>query len=167
MKIGLISDNHGYFGPDIVQALEGCDEIWHAGDIGSLDSVSMFSEKFVFRAVYGNIDDTIIRLQFPETLIWELQSLKFVMTHIGGYPGKYPSRILKLIDEAKPDVFICGHSHILKVMKDPRSGHLHMNPGSYGHQGFHVIRTLLRFEISGGKITQLQAVELGRRGIIS
>lgn len=165
-KIALISDNHSYFGSDIYSAIKDCDEIWHSGDIGDPESVRPFENIGIFKAVYGNIDDIRIRSKYPESLEWNCEGIKVFMTHIGGYPGKYPSGIRLLLEEIKPDLFICGHSHILKVIPDNKLKLLHMNPGAYGHHGFHQIRTLLRFEVHQGKIQNLNAVELGMRGIL-
>lgn len=166
-KIALLSDNHSYFGKDIEDAVSDCDEIWHAGDIGDIKSITPFISMADFKAVYGNIDDINVRSVYPELLEWHCEGIKVFMTHIGGYPGKYPARIKTQLQTSKPDLFICGHSHILKVMPDRHLNLLHMNPGSYGHQGFHQVRTLLKFEIDNGKIQHLRVVELGRRGIIT
>ncbi|MBK9254236.1 MAG: metallophosphoesterase family protein [Saprospiraceae bacterium] len=165
-KIALISDNHSYFDKDISLATDDCDEIWHAGDIGSPDSISQFQQKALFRAVYGNIDDIGIRSTFPLDLTFECEGIRVFMTHIGGFPGRYTARVKKILQELKPNLYICGHSHILKVMPDKNLGLLHMNPGSYGHHGFHLIRTLLKFDIDNGKISNLNVVELGRRGVV-
>lgn len=147
--------------------LADADEIWHAGDIGELSSVEKYRKKKVFRAVYGNIDDQSVKELFPLNLIFECEGLKVFMTHIGGYPGKYNARVLDIIRKEKPGLYICGHSHICKVMPDKENHLIHMNPGAYGHHGFHKIRTILKFEIKAGKIQNLRAVELGIRGVIS
>ena len=147
--------------------LADADEIWHAGDIGELSSVEKYRKKKVFRAVYGNIDDQSVKELFPLNLIFECEGLKVFMTHIGGYPGKYNARVLDIIRKEKPGLYICGHSHICKVMPDKENHLIHMNPGAYGHHGFHKIRTILKFEIEAGKIQNLRAVELGIRGVIS
>lgn len=166
-RIALISDNHSYFNEELIEHLQGCDEIWHAGDIGSLDSIARIRELATFRAVYGNIDDASIRDLFPLNELFECEGLKVFMTHIGGYPGKYNSRVSDIIKEEKPNIYICGHSHICKVMPDKVNNLLHMNPGAYGHHGFHKVRTILTFEIDKGKIQHMNAVELGLRGFIS
>ena len=147
--------------------LEDADEIWHAGDIGELSSIEKYRKNKVFRAVYGNIDDQSVKELFPLNLIFECEGLKVFMTHIGGYPGKYNARVLDIIRKEKPGLYICGHSHICKVMPDKENHLIHMNPGAYGHHGFHKIRTILKFEIEAGKIQNLRAVELGIRGVIS
>jgi len=166
-RIALISDNHSYYGEEVTAHLADADEIWHAGDIGELSSVEKYRKKKVFRAVYGNIDDQSVKELFPLNLIFECEGLKVFMTHIGGYPGKYNARVLDIIRKEKPGLYICGHSHICKVMPDKENHLIHMNPGAYGHHGFHKIRTILKFEIEAGKIQNLRAVELGIRGVIS
>lgn len=164
MKIGLISDNHSYDGHDIKENLKDCDEVWHAGDIGSLESIAWIKDICPVRAVYGNIDVQDVRAEYPEENVFEVEGLKVYMIHIGGYPGRMLGRVRKRLLEEKPDLYICGHSHILKVMRDHELGILHMNPGAYGHHGFHKIRTILTFEIHDGNISNLNAVELGVRG---
>jgi putative phosphoesterase len=166
-KIALISDNHSYVGDDIIAHLVDVDEIWHAGDIGELASIEKIRSMALFRAVYGNIDDISVKELFPLNNVFECEGMKILMTHIGGYPGKYSVRAKDLIIKEKPDIFICGHSHICKVMPDKTHKLIHMNPGSYGHYGFHKIRTLLKFEIVDGKLSNLRAIELGIRGIIA
>lgn len=165
-KIALISDNHSYVGEDVLKHLEDVDEIWHAGDIGDLHSIQAMQKMAPFRAVYGNIDDHKTRLIFPENQIFICEEAKIFMTHIGGYPGRYNARVKQIIKLENPDIFICGHSHICKVMPDHANQLLHMNPGAYGHHGFHIIRTILKFSIHGKKILDLRVVELGRRGKI-
>ena len=164
-KIALISDNHSYSGADILEHVTGVDEIWHAGDIGSLASLSELQEIAPIRGVYGNIDDTDVRNAFPLDLSWNCEGINVFMTHIGGYPGRYKSRVAKLLAEQRPDVYICGHSHICKVMRDKKLDLLHMNPGAYGHHGFHKMRTLLKFEVADAEIQNLRVVELGYRGV--
>lgn len=166
-KVALLSDNHSYVGEDVLIHLEGKDEIWHAGDIGDLNSLKEIIQKTkVFRAVYGNIDAPQTRDIYPLNAVFEVEGLKVLMTHIGGYPGRYKTRVKQLIEEHKPDLYICGHSHILKVMRDKENDLIHMNPGAYGHHGFHKMRTLLTFTINDGKIDDLNVVELGMRGIV-
>lgn len=163
-RIGLISDNHAYYGDDVTQHLSNVDEIWHAGDIGSLESIETYRKMAKFIGVYGNIDDKNIRLEFDQDIFFECEGIPVFMTHIGGYPNKYHPRISTIIKEKKPKLFICGHSHICKVVPDKANQLLHMNPGAYGHHGFHKIRTILKFEIHQGQIKNLQVVELGLRG---
>ncbi|MEX1189390.1 MAG: metallophosphoesterase family protein [Bacteroidia bacterium] len=165
-RIGLISDTHSYLDEGIVKAFESCDEIWHAGDIGSVELADTLASLKTFRAVYGNIDGGALRRMFPLDDVFECEGLKVWMTHIGGYPGRYPARIAQGIKNYQPGLFICGHSHILKVMPDKQNLLLHMNPGAAGQHGFHIFRTILRFSVSEGKITDLEAVELGKRGKI-
>lgn len=165
-RIALISDNHGYVGEDILSHLNDKDEIWHAGDIGTLESLEPIIEKTpVFRAVYGNIDVIETRETYPLDLVFQIEDVKVLMTHIGGYPVRYKKRTIDLLEEHKPDLYICGHSHILKVMRDKKRDIIHMNPGAYGHHGFHKIRTLLHFDIEGDVIGNLNVIELGIRGV--
>ncbi len=163
MRIGLLSDTHSFVEPVIFKHFNACDEIWHAGDIGSLDVVEQLSDFKPFRAVYGNIDDHKMRATFPEDLVFELEGVKVLMTHIAGYPGKYNPRVRGLIQNHKPKLFICGHSHILKVMPDKRFNLLHMNPGAIGNHGFHQVKTMLRFTIERGTIKDLDVIELKRK----
>ncbi|HMQ07517.1 MAG TPA: metallophosphoesterase family protein [Saprospiraceae bacterium] len=162
-RIVLISDNHGYAGMDIWKYLDACDEIWHAGDMGTLESIEAFTKRFVFRAVVGNIDTADIRATFPEDLTFECEGVKVLMTHIGGYPGRYSKRVIPILNTYQPRLFISGHSHICKVMYDSQRQCLHMNPGSYGFQGWHMVRTLIRFTCCDGKIDGVEVVELGSR----
>ena len=163
-EIALISDNHSYFGDDIKDAVSGCDEIWHAGDIGDIKSIEYFLDNFKCRGVYGNIDDNTVRDIFPETHFFECEGLHIYMKHIGGYPGRYNAKALNDIKTLKPDLFISGHSHILKVMRDAKLDLIHFNPGSYGFHGFHQVRTILKFSIANLKIENVRIVELGLRG---
>lgn len=165
-KILLLSDTHGHLDPKIHKYINGVDEVWHAGDIGSTAVANEISKLKTLKGVYGNVDGHELRSQFPENQIFSCQGVKVLITHIGGYPGRYNSRVKKLIDEEKPQLYICGHSHILKVMKDRKNKLLHMNPGACGIQGFHKLKTLLRFKLNKGKIENLEAIELGKRGAI-
>jgi uncharacterized protein len=165
-KIALISDNHSYYGDEITEHLLDVDEIWHAGDIGNLSSIEKYRQMALFRGVYGNIDDQSVRDIFPLNEIFICEGIKVFMTHIGGYPGRYVSRVYQLIKQEKPNLYICGHSHICKVVPDKANNLLHMNPGAYGHHGFHKVRTILKFEADNGKIQNLRVVELGLRGIV-
>jgi len=164
MRIGLLSDTHGFLDEAVFAYFAHCDEIWHAGDFGSatiLDQLKAFKPTV---GVYGNIDGQEIRSELPAYLNWEREGVQVLMTHIGGYPGNYDRRAEDLIVSYKPDLFVSGHSHILKVMRDVKFGLLHMNPGACGHHGWHKTRTLLRFTIDTGKISGVEAVELGPRG---
>lgn len=165
-KIALISDNHSYYGDEVTDHLLDVDEIWHAGDIGDLSSIEKYREMAFFRGVYGNIDDQSVKDIFPLNAIFICEGIKVFMTHIGGYPGRYSSRVYQLIKQEKPNLYICGHSHICKVVPDKANNLLHMNPGAYGHHGFHKVRTILKFGVNSGKIQQLRVVELGLRGIV-
>lgn len=151
----------------ILKYIDGADEVWHAGDIGTTAVADGISKIKPLRGVYGNIDGHELRSQFPENQIFSCQGVKVLMTHIGGYPGRYNPRVKKLIQEEKPQLYVCGHSHILKVIPDRKNNLLHMNPGACGIQGFHKVRTLLRFELNQGKIENLEAIELGQRGALS
>lgn len=162
-KIGLLSDTHSYLDPKVFKYFTNVDEIWHAGDIGNPEVTDELAKFKPLRAVYGNIDDHNVRAQFPENEIFTLDGLKVVMTHIGGYPNRYSRGIPELLRMEKPDLFICGHSHILKVMHDRKLKLLHLNPGAAGFHGFHKVKTLLRFELNNGKIENLEAIELGPR----
>ncbi|WP_400190261.1 metallophosphoesterase family protein [Hymenobacter sp. B81] len=164
MRIGLLSDTHGYLDDRIVHHLRDCDEIWHAGDVGAesvLDQLEAVGPRL--RAVFGNIDGRAVRLRCPETLVFDAAGLKVLITHIGGYPGRYAPPVRPLLQRERPGLFICGHSHILRAMPDRPLGLLHLNPGAAGRHGFHKVRTLLRFQIEQGQVQQLQAVELGPR----
>lgn len=163
MKIGLLSDTHSHFDEQIYTYLKEVDEIWHAGDIGNISVLHKLQAFKPTRAVYGNIDGTTVRAVAPENNLFQCAGLKVLMTHIAGYPGKYSARVKSLILEHKPDVVICGHSHILKVMRDPVLQHLHLNPGAMGLEGFHTIKTMLRFSISDGKPTNMEVIELPKK----
>lgn len=162
-KILLIADTHSYVEPRLLKYISACDEIWHAGDIGEATVANTLAQLKPFRAVYGNIDSAAIRGHFPENLIFECEGVKVVMTHIGGYPGKFPARIQQLLVSEKPNLFVCGHSHILKVAYDKAYQVLCMNPGACGVHGFHNVKTALRFNIHETKIEQLEVIELGKR----
>lgn len=163
MKIAIISDTHGFLDPGIFNYLKDCDEVWHAGDIGHEELVMELEKVASLRAVYGNIDGGKLRQRFPEFLCFNVSGLKICMTHIGGYPGKYARRIKSWLQNEKPDIFICGHSHILKVMPDRDIKLLHINPGAAGKQGFHQVRTIILLELEPGKIKTCNVVELGKR----
>lgn len=164
MRIGLISDTHGFLDDALFTYFAECDEIWHAGDFGSAELLDRLKAFKPVRGVYGNIDGAQVRAELPRDLEWDCEGVQVYMTHIGGYPGNYDARAKKQIVKRRPGLFICGHSHILKVMRDPALGLLHMNPGSCGHHGWHVTRTLLRFTVEAGKYSGVEAIELGPRG---
>jgi putative phosphoesterase len=162
-RIALLSDTHGFIDDQIVRITEPCDEVWHAGDIGNLRVTDALRANKPLRAVWGNIDGTKARAEFPEHDRFMCEEVDVWMTHIGGYPKRYDIRVREEIKRKPPRLFICGHSHILKVMFDKELGLLHMNPGAAGKHGFHKIRTMLRFSIDGEEIKDLEVVELGKR----
>ncbi|NMM49166.1 metallophosphoesterase family protein [Marinigracilibium pacificum] len=163
IRIGLISDTHSHLEESVFKYFGECDEIWHAGDIGDIKVLEKLEAFKPVRAVFGNIDGNDIRIAAPEDQIFEIEGLKVWITHIGGYPPKYTNRIKKKLDEIKPGLFICGHSHILKVMPDRERNLVHMNPGAAGKVGFHKMKTLLRFSINNDKLSDLEVIELGRK----
>ncbi|NDK56411.1 metallophosphoesterase family protein [Pontibacter fetidus] len=164
MKIGLISDTHSFLDDQIIRLLTGCDEIWHAGDFGSIEVSDRLNEIAPLRGVYGNIDDATIRQVHPKVNRFLVEGLDVMMTHIGGYPGKYHPDVRNEIKASPPQLYITGHSHILKVMTDKNLNNLlHLNPGAAGKHGFHTMRTMMRFDINSGKVENLQVIELGKR----
>ncbi len=163
-RIGLLSDTHGYMDDRILHYLDEVDEIWHAGDIGSMEVLEKLEGHKPTRAVFGNIDDHKIRAATEHIHRIELEGIFFWMIHIGGRPGRYAKGIHEHLLAEKPGVFICGHSHICKVQQDKRYNMLYMNPGAAGVHGFHKIRTMLRFCVHNGKLSDLEVIELGKRG---
>jgi uncharacterized protein len=164
MKIGLLSDTHSYLDDQIIRLLTGCDEIWHAGDFGSIEVADRLNEIAPLRGVYGNIDDATIRQVHPKVNRFVVEGLDVMMTHIGGYPGKYHPDVRNEIKANPPQLYITGHSHILKVMPDKSLNNLlHLNPGAAGKHGFHTMRTMMRFDVNNGKVENLQVIELGKR----
>lgn len=160
IKIGLLSDTHGYWDERYLQYFGPCDEIWHAGDIGSLE-VARQAEAFrPLRAVYGNVDGQDIRRMYPQVNRFTVEGVEVLMKHIGGYPGNYDPSIRGSILVRPPKLFISGHSHILKVKYDKTLDMLHINPGAAGMQGFHKVRTLVRFAVDGGTFRDLEVIEL-------
>lgn len=163
-KIGLLSDTHDYWDDRFAEYFADCDEVWHAGDIGSLELARRFEAVGKpFKAISGNIDDYKTRLAYPEKLRFTLEKVDVLMTHIGGYPGKYDFKIRQELFANPPKLFVCGHSHILRVMFDKSLQCLCMNPGAAGKYGFHKVRTLLRFILDDGNIRDLEVIELGER----
>lgn len=167
-RIGLFSDTHSHLDDSIFNYVKDCDEIWHAGDFGNHDFVLHFKKGLetyginpVFRGVYGNIDDVLIRKEFPELLVFECEGIKVMIKHIGGYPGRYAPGVKQQLLEHKPALFVSGHSHILKIMYDKQLQCLHMNPGAAGKQGWHKVRTMIRFDIDGDDIRDCEVIELG------
>jgi putative phosphoesterase len=164
MRIGLLSDTHGWVHPSLHKFFDGCDEIWHAGDIGGYDTAGILEGIATLRAVHGNIDDASLRRSYPADLRFTVEGVDVWMTHIGGYPGRYSPRVAQGLKDNPPDIFICGHSHIAKVMHDPLLKLLFINPGAAGYHGFHHIMTAVRFIILDGEISGLELIELGERG---
>ena len=163
-RIGLLSDTHGYFDQRLAHHLRDLDEIWHAGDFGSSELIlELVGRCHTFRGVYGNIDGPIIRYSEPLVQDFMVEGLHVVMTHIGGYPGHYAPAARQLLAQTRPGLFVCGHSHILRIMPDTKRNMLVLNPGAAGRHGFHQVRTMLRFGIDRGKVVDMQAVELGPR----
>lgn len=166
-KIGLISDTHSHLEEKVFDHFADCDEIWHAGDIGTLELADRLAAFKPFKAVYGNIDGSPIRQVYPLDLRFDCEGIDVWMTHIGGYPGRYNQRVREMMKTDPPDLFICGHSHILKVMPDKKYKLLHINPGAAGVHGFHQVKTIIRFAIDEGQIKNLEVIEMGRRGALS
>ena len=165
MEIGLISDTHGFVDPRVFKSFADVDEVWHAGDFGTMDVADQLAEFKPFKGVFGNIDDIILQETYPEDLRFDCEGLDVWITHIAGRPGRYDSRVRKILKSNPPDVLICGHSHMLHVETDSRFNDMqYLNPGAAGHQGFHQVRTLLKFQISDGKLDRIRVVELGTRG---
>lgn len=168
MKVGLLSDTHSHLDTKVFEYFKNCDEIWHGGDIGDAAVINDLEKFKSVRAVFGNIDDQELQVRFPEDLWFNCEGLTIWMTHIGGAPPNYNPRIKKVLKERIPDIFICGHSHILKIKKDPNyKNMLYLNPGAAGNHGFHHIKTLVRFEVIGKEIKNMEVIELGKRGLIS
>ncbi len=161
-RIGLLSDTHAYWDKKYLDYFEECDEIWHAGDIGSAEVAQRLADFRPFRAVYGNCDGGDLRLNYTEKLRWRCEEAEILMTHIGGYPGRYTPTVKTQIYERPPHLFISGHSHILKVEFDRKLNFLHINPGAAGLQGWHKVRTLVRFTVDGIHFKDLEVIEIPR-----
>jgi len=161
--IGLLSDTHGFFDPRLREYFANCDEIWHAGDIGNLETAEVIAAFKPLRAVFGNIDGHEIRRLFPENQRFKFEGMDIWITHVGGYPGNYDPGVKKMIYTNTPGLFISGHSHICKVMPDKKLGLLHINPGAAGKSGFHMIRTAVRLQIGENRVKELEVIELGSR----
>jgi len=164
MRIGLISDTHGFLDQALFEYFSQCDEVWHAGDFGIVEVLERLRQFKPTRGVYGNIDGPEIRAELAEDLNWTCEGLRVYMTHIGGYPGRYDPRAKQIVLATKPGLFICGHSHVLKVTRDFKLKLVHMNPGACGNSGWHLMRTGLRFTVAEGKLADVEAIQLGRRG---
>ena len=161
-KIILLSDSHHSLDERIFPHLKECDEIWHAGDIGDLKITDELKKYAPLRAVWGNIDSQKVRKEFRETTYFKCEELKVMMTHIGGYPGRYEKGVKEILEYKKPNLFISGHSHILKVMHDKKLDILHMNPGAIGNYGWHKVKTILAFNVEGKDIKDLRVIEFPR-----
>ena len=163
-KIGLISDTHGFLDENVFKYFNGCDEVWHAGDFGSIEIADQLSGKtgIAVKGVYGNIDGPDVRRIFPEQLVFTCEEVKVLIRHIGGYPPKYNAETKKQLLIHRPQLFVCGHSHILKIVYDPALQCLHINPGAAGRQGWQKVRTIVRFAIDGSEIKNCEVIELGK-----
>ena len=165
-RIGLISDTHGYLDPQVKEHFKDCDEIWHAGDIGESEVINQLEKLKPVRAVFGNIDDKTIRAKYQEDLWLDLEGFTILITHIAGSPPNYNPRMEKVLKERKPDILICGHSHILKIIRDKERGMIFINPGAAGNHGLHHMKTLVRLELHQKEIKKMEVIELGKRGKI-
>jgi uncharacterized protein len=161
-RIGLLSDTHGYVHPELARIFKDCDEIWHAGDFGNMDTINELRALKPLRGVYGNIDSSDIRREFPEVLRFTCEEIDVLITHIGGYPGNYHPPVKALMQVQAPRLFISGHSHILKIIHDKKYNCLHLNPGAAGRHGFHKVISMLRFAIDGSIIKDMEIVEFPR-----
>ena len=161
-KICIISDSHNYVDKNIINYIKKCDEVWHAGDIGNIQICESLKKYSLLRAVYGNIDNHEIRIEYPEFQFFQCEELKILMTHIGGYPSRYNKKAIELIKKFKPNMFICGHSHILKVLNDKKFNLIHINPGAIGKHGFHQVRTMIILKIEKKKIFDMNVIEFKR-----
>ena len=159
----MISDTHNYLDDSVLQHFENCDEIWHAGDFGTAAIADRLKSFKPLKGVFGNIDGYDVRSVYPENLVWNCEDVTVFMTHIGGHPARYAPGIKQQLTASKAKLFICGHSHILKVIYDSQINCLHMNPGAAGKQGWHKVRTLIRFAIDGKEIKDCEVIELGSR----
>jgi putative phosphoesterase len=167
MKIGLLSDTHSFLDAKVFDYFKDCDEVWHAGDIGAIHVLDELEKFKPVRAVYGNIDDATVRLRCPEDLWFTCEGFTIWITHIGGTSPSYNPRVKKILKEKKPDIFICGHSHILKIAKDPtQNGMLFINPGAAGKHGFHHTKTIVRFNLDNKVISNLEVIEMGKRAAL-
>ena len=162
MKIGLLSDTHGYFDDKLMRFFSDVDELWHAGDIGNIETADKIAAFKPLRAVHGNIDGASVRIVYPRAQVFTCEGMKVFMLHIGGHPARYEAGVLNELKEAKPQLFISGHSHILKVIYDKKNGWLHINPGAAGISGFHQVRTAVRFAIIDGEIKDMEVGEWKR-----
>jgi len=166
--IGILSDTHSYLDNKVFRHFDACDEVWHAGDIGNVEVADKLAAFKPLRAVYGNIDGADLRISYPEEQFFECEGQRVYMIHIGGSPGKYPAAVKSRLLELQPTLYVCGHSHILRIVSDKGYGNmLHVNPGAAGVHGFHQVRTLVRLKIDEGRIFDVQVIELGKRSLLS
>jgi len=165
-KVGILSDTHGLLDEAMIRHLQGVDEIWHAGDFGTPGLSDRLAALAPLRGVWGNIDGRTLRLIHPKEQLFTFEGIKVYMIHIGGYPPRYSPEVRKVLEREKPDLYICGHSHIVRVMRDTQRRLLHINPGAAGKAGFHKVRTLITLEIKEGKMENLKLIELGQRGAL-
>lgn len=165
LKVGILSDTHCTLIPQLFHFFKDVDELWHAGDIGSIETAEALANFKPLQAVHGNIDDHIVRMQYPEGLSFHVEDVDVYMTHIGGYPGHYMPEVRYILQEKKPDLFICGHSHILKVIYDKQLNLLHINPGAAGNSGFHKQVTFIRMVIEGKTFKDMEIFELDRKKV--
>ncbi len=161
-RIGVLSDTHGHWDEQLANFFAQCDEVWHAGDIGNIETADIIAQLKPLKAVHGNIDDFKVRSGYPKILQFKCEAVDILITHIGGYPNRYESDILAIIKMQKPKLFICGHSHILKVIYDKKYNLLHINPGAAGKSGFHHVRTAVRLTIDGEAMRDLEILEIPR-----
>jgi hypothetical protein len=167
MKIGLLSDTHSFLDNRVFDYFQNCDEVWHAGDIGDVRAADELEKFKPVRAVYGNIDSKDLQIRYPEDLWFACEGFTIWMTHIGGAPPNYNPRVKKILKTRTPDIFICGHSHILRIKKDEKLNNmLYINPGAAGNHGFHLVKTLVRFELIKKEIKNLEVIEIGKRGAL-
>ena len=163
LRIGLLSDTHSFLDEAVFRHFAACDEVWHAGDFGNVDLGRRLAAFRPFRGVYGNVDGSDVRADFPENLRWQSEGVSVFMTHIGGYPPRYNPTVIRELRKDPPGLFICGHSHILRIIYDEKLKCLYMNPGAAGRQGWHQVRTLIRFTINGRDMKDCEVIELGKR----
>ncbi|MBA2422220.1 MAG: metallophosphoesterase family protein [Chitinophagales bacterium] len=165
-SIGILADTHGFLDPSLFNYFRDCDELWHAGDFGKGIAEALAAFK-PLKGVFGNIDGSDVRSVFKKDMVFSCEGVNIFMTHIGGYPGHYDARVKSLLQSLKPQIFITGHSHIIKIMRDPKLNDLlHINPGAAGKVGFHIMRTVVRLKIDGKRIFDVEVIELGKKSAV-
>jgi uncharacterized protein len=165
-KVGILSDTHGFIPSQLFRFFENCDEIWHAGDWGDLQTYETLKKFKPIKGVWGNIDDHNLRLCMPEIIHFSIEGLNVCILHIGGYPGNYSPHFRKILQQSAPDLMVCGHSHILKVMRDKTNGIMHINPGAAGFKGFHKVCTAIRFKIENKRMHDMEIWEMPRNKLL-